>query len=236
MNTYRKTAIIVGILYIVASLAGILSGALGPNLNAQNYIANLAPSESRVITGALLEFLMAIAVAGIAIAIFPVLKKLNERFALGYVVARAVEGLLFTISVISLLTLLTLGRESLVAAAPAAPYFQTLGALLLAVREWGGGVCSAIVFSLGSLMLYYLLYKSKLIPRWLSGWGLIGAALYLASGFLPLFGHGSRSTVYLLMEVPLGIQEMVMAVWLIVKRLNPSAVATLSEKSATNGL
>jgi hypothetical protein len=137
--------------------------------------------------------------------------------------------LLFTISVISLLTLLTLGRQLPLAGGPAAPYFQTVGALLLAVREWGGGVCSAIVFSLGSLMFYYLLYKSKLIPRWLSGWGLIGAALYLLSGFLPLFGHGSRSTIYLLLEAPLGVNEMVLAVLLIAKGFNPSAIASTEQ-------
>ena len=232
MNTYRKTAIIVGVLFIVATVAGILSGVFGPNLNAQNYLADLASNESKVITGALLEFLMAIAVVGIAIAIFPVLKKLNERFALGYVVARAVEGVLFIIGAISLLTLLTLSQE--LATTTDASLFQTLGNLLSAVREWGGGVYSAIVFSLGSLTFYYLLHKSKLIPQWLSGWGLVGATLYLLSGFFPLFGHDSRSTIYLILEAPLGLNEMVLAVWLIVKGFNPSAIASLSVKTELN--
>jgi hypothetical protein len=83
-------------------------------------------------------------------------------------------------------------------------------------------------------MLNYILYRSKLIPRWISGWGLIGATLYLASGFLPLFGHGTRSTIYNLMEAPLGLQEMVLAVWLIVKGFNPSAIASGSAKTDMN--
>jgi hypothetical protein len=231
MNNFRKTAIIVGVLYIIGTLAGLLSAVFGPNLNAQNYLAHLSSNESKVIIGALFEFLMAVAVVGIAIAIFPVLKRLNEGLALGYVIARTVEGLLFIIGVISLLTLLTLGREFLAAGAPAASYFQTSGTLLQAVREWGGGVCSTIVFSLGSLMFYYLLYKSKLIPQWLSGWGLVGATLYLLSGFFPLFGHDSRSTIYLILEAPLGVQEMVLAVWLIVKGFNSSVTASLSVKT-----
>jgi hypothetical protein len=234
MNTYRKTAIIVGVLYIIGTLSGLLSAVFGPNLNAQNYLANLSSNESKVIIGALLEFLMAVAVAGIAIAIFPVLKRLNEGLALGYVVARTVEGLLLTIGVISLLTLLTLGQEFIIAGAPAASYFQTLGTLLQAVREWGGGVCSAIVFSLGSLMFYYLLFKSKLVPHWLAGWGLIGATLYLLSGFFPLFGHDSRSTIYLILEAPLGVNEIVLAVWLIVKGFNSSALASPSAKIEFN--
>jgi hypothetical protein len=126
---------------------------------------------------------------------------------------------------------LTISQEFVKAGAPDASYFQTLGTLLLAVREWGGGVCSTIVFSLSALMLNYILYRSKLIPRWLSGWGFFGAILYLASGFLPLFGYGTNSTIYNLMEGLLFVQEMVLAVWLIVKGFNPSAVATLSAKT-----
>jgi hypothetical protein len=231
VNNFRKIPIIVGVLFLVATVAGLLSEVFGPDLNAQNYIPNLSSNESKVIIGALLEFLMAVAVVGIAIAVFPVLKRLNEGLALGYVIARTVEGLLFTIGVISLLTLLTLGREFLIAANPDASYFQTLGTLLLAVREWGGGVFSTIVFSLGALMFYYLLYKSKLIPQWLSGWGLIGAALYLLSGFFPLLGHDSRSAIYLILEAPLAVNEMVLAVWLIAKGFNPSAIAILPVKT-----
>ena len=102
---------------------------------------------------------------------------------------------------------------------------SNLATLLLAVREFGGGVFATIVFSLGTLILNYILYRSKLVPRWLSVWGLIGATLYLGSGFLPLFGHDPRSTVYLLMEAPLGLWEMFFAVWLIVKGFNPSTIS-----------
>jgi hypothetical protein len=228
MNKFRKIAIIAGVLFIIGSLAGILSEVFGPNLNAQNFLAVLSSNENKVIIQALFELLMGLAVVGIAVAVFPVLKKLNEGMALGYVVARTIEGLLFINGIISLLMLLTLSQEFSAAVNPDAAYFQTLGTLSLAVREWGGGVCSTIVFSLGSLIFYYLLYKSKLIPQWLSGWGLIGAALYLLSGFFPLFGHDSRSTIYLILEMPLAVNEMVLAAWLIFKGFNASAVFELS--------
>ena len=90
----------------------------------------------------------------------------------------------------------------------------------LAVRNWGYGMLAPIVFSLGSMIFYYLLYKSKLIPRWLSGWGLIGSALFLVSAFLPLFDYGPRSTI-VLMHLPGGVNQMVLAVWLIFKGFNP---------------
>ena len=220
----RKTAIIVGVFYIAATVAGILSVIFLPNLDAPDYLAHLSVNENQVIIAALFEFTMALLIAGIAITLYPILKKHNETLALGYVVARIVEGVIFIVGVISLLTLLTLSQEFVVAGVPDASHFQTLGTLLLAVREWGGAVFSTIVFSLSALILNYILYRSRLIPRWLSGWGLVGATLFLASGFLPLIGHDSRSTIFLLMEVPLGLQEMAFAVWLIVKGFNSSAI------------
>ena len=230
MNTYKKSARIVGVLFIIATAAGILSGFFVPGLFGPDDLANvwlLAANENQIRIGALLEFTMAVAVAGIPIWMYPILKKHNESMALGYVGARIIEGVMFTIGVISLLALLTLSKEFVIAGTPDASYFQTLGALLLAVRS-GESVFASFVFSLGSLMFYYLLYKSKLIPRWLSGWGLIGAILFLASAFLPLFGHGMRSTIYLLLNAPGAVEEMVFAVWLIVKGFNSSAIASES--------
>src|SRR4030066_2398203 len=231
MNTNKKTAISVGVFYIGATVTAILSKVFGPNLAAPDYLANLPANENKLIIQALLEFSMAILILGIAIWLYQVLKKQNKTLALGFVVTRTIEAVIFTVSVISLLTLLTISQEFVKAGAPDASYFQTLGTLLLAVREWGGGVCSTIVFSLSALMLNSILYRSKLIPRWISGWGFLGAILYLASGFLPFFGHSSTSTIYTLIEIPLALQEMVFAVWLIVKGFNQQTIAALSAKT-----
>jgi hypothetical protein len=226
MNPNRKSAIIVGVLYIAATAAGIISIAFGPDLNAPDYLANLSANENHVFTGGLFEFTMALLIVGISIYLYPVLKWFNEVLAFGYVIFRTIESVILTVCAISLLILLTLSHEFVRAGIPDSSHFQTLSTLLLAVREWSGGVFSAIVFSLSALILNYILYRSKLIPRWLSVWGLIGATLYLGSGFLPLFGHDPRSTIYLLMEAPLGLWEMFFAVWLIVKGFNPSAIAS----------
>jgi hypothetical protein len=121
-----------------------------------------------------------------------------------------------------------LSQEYVKAGAPDASYFQTLGTLLLEAGDWIDHI-SAIVFSLGALMFYYLLYRSKLIPRWLSVWGLIGAALVLAVGVLGMFGHSA-----MILWLPLAVNEMVLAVWLIVKGFNPSAIASGSAKTDIN--
>jgi hypothetical protein len=86
---------------------------------------------------------------------------------------------------------------------------------------------SVVTFTMGALMYYYALFRSKLIPRWLSGWGLVAAVSSLACILLTIFGQLIPfSTVFILLQLPIGLQEMVLAVWLIAKGFNPSAVAS----------
>lgn len=104
------------------------------------------------------------------------------------------------------------------------PMLQAWGDWLLRAEEIGS--ISTIVFCLGALMFYYVLYRSRLVPRWLSGWGLLAAVPYLAEGLLDMLDLVSPlSTVVTVMDLPLAAQEMVLAVWLIAKGFNPSATA-----------
>jgi len=159
---------------------------------------------------------------------FPILKKHDESLALGYVGARIFEGFFDAVMAIGLLLLLTLSQEFVNAGAPVASYFQTSGALLLAVYDWSN-VLENFPYALGGLIFNYLLYKSKLIPRWLSVWGLIGATLMLATGLLRMF---DPSLIYL--ALPILVQEVVLAAWLIVIGFNSSAIASESVKTAMN--
>lgn len=86
-----------------------------------------------------------------------------------------------------------------------------------------------IFFGLGSLALNYVLYQSKLVPRWLSAWGLIGTVLVFLYGLLGIFGVGiGLNSPFALLAMPIAAQEMVFAVWLIFKGFNPSAIASKS--------
>jgi hypothetical protein len=230
MNTSKTTARIVGILFITAMVTGMLRyGLLDPILDAPDYLINLPENENQVIIGVLSFYILGVALVGIAVVIYPILKMQNETLALGYVAARIVEGVLFIVAILAILTLWTLSQESVKAGAPDASYFQTLGESLLAVRHWAYNVLWPITLSLGGLMFYYLLYQSKLIPRWLSVWGLIGALLFPVA-WLSLFG----STISGPFLLPLVVNEVVLAVWLIVKGFNPSAIASLSAKTDTS--
>jgi hypothetical protein len=234
MNTFRKNAIIAGILLLVCSAATLLSFPFfGPILEGKDYLSKLFASENMVITGALIEFIQAAAAAGIAITLYPILKKYNGALALGAVGFRVVECVFVLIGTLSLLSLLTLSQEFIAAGAPGASSFQASGALFLAVRDWSGNVVSALAFGLGALMYYAILYKSNLIPRWLSGWGVLGIVLGLAATMVGTFTHDfGMNSVHTYLNVPIGLQEMVFAAWLIVKGFNPSAVASLSAKSS----
>jgi len=229
-SPYRGTAIAVGVLLIACSAASILSIVpLGSILDAPVDLAGLAANDNRVIFTALIEFVWAATGAGIAIGLYPVLRKRNRALALGSVAGRVVEGVFVLVGTLSLLALLTLGQESVAAGSAAANSYQAAGDALLAVREWVHGFIALLPFLLGALMYYYLLFKSRLVPRWLSGWGLAAASLSLVAtvyaGFTQDFGFSTVNTV---LNIPIGVQEMVLAVWLIVKGFNPSAVRSIA--------
>jgi hypothetical protein len=233
MNSYRKTAITVGVLFIIATVIGVLGKVvfLDPVLDAPDYLIEIAANENRVILGALLMFFGAIACASIAIWLYPVLKKHHEALALGSVVFRVMESMLYILGVVGLLSLLALSQEYVKAGASSASVYQVSGTVLLAIKEWAGQL-GVIAFTVGALMYYSVLYRSKLVPRLISGWDpsshVAPSALLTISGLLVPF-----STVFVLLQLPIGLQEMVLAVWLIVKGFNPSAVAALSAKMAT---
>ena len=229
MDSNRKTARIVGVLFIIGTVAGILSVVFsGSILDAPDYLIKVSANESQVIIGALFVLIMAFACTGIAIWLYPVIRKHNEALALGSVGFRLIEGVFHLVGVISLLSLLTLSQEYVKAGAPDASYFQTSGTLLLAARDWAG-VLGSFAFILGALMYYYVFYQSKLIPRWLSVWGLIGVPFWVAEILLSMFGFVDPfSTTVILLDLPIAVNEMVLAVWLIVKGFNPSAIASES--------
>lgn len=241
MNTSRKTAIIVGALFIVGTVAGVLSVIFtGPILNSPDYLDKVAANENQLKVGALFVLTMGLALAMVPVMMFPILKKQNEALALGYVVFRGgLETFTYMATVISWLLLIVLCRENAKAGASDIFYFQNLGTFLLEADDQISHILK-IVFPLGSLMFNYILYQSRIIPRWLSGWGLIGITLHFAEGLLTMFGltmfglpAADAETV---MALPIFLQEMVFAVWLIVKGFNPSVIASLSAKTATNEL
>jgi hypothetical protein len=217
VRRHRKTAIIVGLLFIIGDIAGVLSLLVTKGLfDGPDALSKIAASQNQLVLGALLVLVMGFALAMVPVVMFPVFKKYNEVLALGCVVFRgALETFAYMASAGTWLLLLELSREHAEAASVGAPHFQTLSSLLVATQSSTTAWFTSIAFSLGSLMFYYLFYQSRLIPRWLSVWGLAGAVLYLASPLLDMFGHG-----FGILMAPLAVAEIVLAVWLIVRGFN----------------
>jgi hypothetical protein len=238
MKTYRKTAITVGVLYIIGTVTGVLSLLLTqPLLDARASLLTIAAQGNQIRLGALLVFMMGIALAMVPVMMYPILKKQNEVLALGYVVFRGgLETFTYIAGAIFLLLLASFSQVAVQSEAAGAVNVQAMGTVFQQAVE----ICTTmteIVFPLGALMFYAVLYQANLLPRWISGWGLVAAILYEAGGILHLFAlTGQTSTILLILVLPMGVQEMVMAVWLIVKGFNASAFASGSAKTETNEL
>jgi hypothetical protein len=231
MNANRKTAIITGVIFIIATVAGpILATPLTPVLTGTDYLIRVSAHPNQVAGGVLLWIISAFTSAGIAIALYPVLKERNAGLALGSVIFRTLEAAFYMVGVVSLLSLLTLGQQFTTAGAADRASFQAIGNLLVSVRDHAG-LLAVFAFCLGAFMYYYLFLQSRLIPRWLSGFGIVAIILMMVACVLALFS-GNRITSYIPLAAPIAVQEMVLAVWLIVKGFNPSAIASMSAKTA----
>jgi hypothetical protein len=225
-------AIVVGSLFIAATALSLVATSLiapvigtplaGTATGTPLDLATVSSHRNQLIFGALLEVAAAIAVMLIPAMLFSILKRYQEGIALGYFGFRILEAGTLIFGAVSALLLVTLGQEYAHAGGAAVSEYQTLGAILLGARGWAFPL-NPLVFGLGALLLYALLYHANLIPRWLSAWGLLGAVLVFVVGVVGMFGN-----LWLALAIPIGVQEMVMALWLIVKGFNPAALAARS--------
>jgi hypothetical protein len=217
MSADRKAAIWIGVLYIIGTAALVLSlvlslVAMGGLLTGPAYLAQVAAQPNQVAIGAALVLLAGFALAMVPVVFWPVGKRYNETLAMGYVVFRgAVETVIYVVGALGWLLLIPLSTQP--DAAPLAGFVRTADPV---IWEQVG----VIPFALAALMFSVLLYQSRLVPRWLSAWGLIGAVLYIVPALGSMFGLSLG-----VLMAPLAVQEMVMAVWLIAKGFNPAAIA-----------
>ncbi len=216
MSADRKAAIWVGVLYIIGTVGMVLSTVVtNAVLSGPAYLAQVAAEPNRVALGALLLLLAGLALALVPVVFWPIGKRYNETLAVGYVVFRgALETIFYIVTALGWLLLIALSKEA--DAGPLANFVRTTETVI-----WDQVI--AIPFVLGALMFYFMLYQSRLVPRWLSTWGLVGAALYIVPPLGSMFGFSLG-----VLMAPLALQEMVMAVWLIAKGFNPSAIAAQS--------
>lgn len=211
MKTYRKTATLVGSAYLFSNITFILGTIVMVEaiLGSPDYLSLISANRAQVVLGVLLSFANGLAYVGIATLLFPILKSHFENLALAYVGFRVVEFITQILADISPLTLLTLAGNQTGAA-------QELGALLLAGRFWAFQMLN-LIFSFSALFLYYMLFRTRLIPGLISIWGLIAAALVLSNTVLGWFNPTLGEMFGMITGLPMLLNEIFLGIWLITR-------------------
>jgi hypothetical protein len=221
-TTERRTARIVGTLFLVAMVTSIVGGGLIESvLKAPEYVRDAHENGTVLALGAVLELITAVSVVGIAVMMFPILARYSENLARAYVSYRVLEAAVVAVAVITPLTIVTLSQNLSAGGSSDPSTLQPLGAALVELRGRMTGLLVPVFFSLGAVILYWVLYQSRLVPRFISVWGLIGVALLIAYNLLETFG--AAITGGLVLGLPIILNEVFLAVWLIVRgfRLDP---------------
>jgi len=231
MNTYRKNAVMTGVLYFMGTVFGILCYVVGgevlSSISTGNILGLVAANSSRLTGSAFFTLMMAISLVAMTIFLYPVIRKDSEELAMGMVLFRgALEGTWYFMSTLGFLTLVALGNEYIATGANSAA-LQSMGNVLNQFQDSLAAI-GPIFFLIGATCIYLSFYRTRLIPRWLTVWGFIGVVCSLASALLSFFHVDTGYGLYL--EMVLAPQEIVMAVWLIVKGFNSSAIAALFAK------
>jgi len=219
----RKTAIITGILFLAGYLGVFLGSAIyAPILDAPEYLGKIFPNKNQVIWGMLIELINDAAVIGIPVMLYPIFKKYSERLALGYLAFRIVESLVLIFSKTSLLSLIPLSQEYLTAGSPLNSYFDSIGTVALSARDWASQI-QVVFFSISALIFYYVMFQTKILPRWLSVWGFFAVASLIAANVLPIPDLTEGFNPTQLLFLPIFLSEILIAIWMIFKGFNPAA-------------
>jgi hypothetical protein len=234
VTSARRISITTGSLFIVATIAAVAAPEVAPALTGSDYLTEVAHHPHRLAAAALLYLIAAGTSAGIAIALYPLLKRINTALALGSVVFRTIEAVFYTAAVVSLMSVLPLSRQLTTAPTDNSASIHIIADTLLNARDQST-LAGVLAFSTSALMYYSVFYRSRLVPRWLSGWGLAGALLMMTACLLALFNN-DPVTGYAFLILPIAVQEMVLAVWLLVKGFTPLAPTSMASSASSTTL
>jgi hypothetical protein len=237
MKTYRMNSLMAGGLYVLGTVFGVLSAVTGGQILSSGItdqalagmdLLSLAAADASRLTGAaLFILLMGISLSSMTVFLFPLFRKDSEELALGMLLFRgAIEGVYYFILALVVLTMASLGTEYIATGSNSAA-LQSFGHVLLEFQGFTGHT-GTFLFLVGAICLYISFYRTRLIPRWLSVWGLIGAVPFMANAALHIL-HVDTGGIGLYIEMPLAIQEIVMGLWLVVAGFNKDAVKKLDE-------
>ncbi len=225
----KMSSRIVGVLFIVAAVASVIGLLLyDPILNGADYLIRGSEHANKVKLGAIFELITVVTVIGTATTMFPILRKYNETIALWHLCFRFLEAIAITVGIISVLSLLTLSQEFASAGALDTASYQASGTLLKAVHDWTAWLGPSFLLGINTMMYSYIFYKSKLVHRFIPILGMTGAALIFLQALLVMFGVIEQFSGWgAITALPVAANEITLAVYLLVKGFNKSALASL---------
>ena len=223
MTRARRTAIIAGACYLVTHVTSIAALVLyAPVLSRPGYLSGPGAG-TRVLVGGWLEVVLVLAIVGTAVALYPVVRRHNHGLAIGYVGLRTLEAGTIVIGIVCLLAVVTLHREAATAGTDAAS-LTTVGRGLVAVHNWTFLLGPNFVCAADTLVLAWLMWRSRLIPRFIAGLGLVGGPLLFVSATAILFGAFQQvSLPGAVAPLPVFAWELGLAFFLILKGFRTTA-------------
>jgi hypothetical protein len=217
MLSDRRAARLAGSFFLVAMAASIAGGGIVDSIvNADADLATMDARGTLIVAGVLLEMVNCAAVVGIAAVLYPVLRRFGPASAIGYVAFRAIEAGLLAVAAVIPLALVGLSHDPPEAVAAATSSLGGLAPVLLSMREQFFGLGFVVFFCLGAALLYTVLYRSGLVPRFISVWGLIGVATVFVWNLLAALGVDS-GVAGAILAVPIIANEIFLGAWLIAK-------------------
>ncbi|MQS16285.1 DUF4386 domain-containing protein [Streptomyces kaniharaensis] len=213
MTSTRRTAAAAGVLFLITHVTSVPALILyGPVLNDASFITGSGP-DTQVLLGAFLEVVLALAIVGTSVALFPVVKRTNEAVALGYVGLRTLEAGVIAVGIVPLLSVVTM-RHGHAAQPGAVP----LGEAMVALHNWTFLVGPSLACGTNTVLLASLLHRSRLVPRFIPVLGLIGGPLVFASGAAQMFGLIQQISVWAaLAAIPVFAWEICLALFMLIK-------------------
>ena len=234
MDSMRKTALVAGLLYLITFISIPTLALYAPVKTDPDFIIS-AGATTPLLVGGFLETIVALAGIGTALALFSVVKRQHEGFALGFVTTRVFEAGVIAVGVMSILSVVTLQQPG--ATGAEATSLVTLGGGLVASYNWSFLLGQSLMPALNALMIGTVLYRSGLVPRAIPALGLIGAPLLITGTIATLFGVVEQySTVPVLAAVPIGVWELSLGLWLTFKGFKASAPLMIAAADGTGTL
>ena len=213
--------IIIGVLYIVAAVSAVIAVIFyQPVLSDQWYMAVENGFETKILIGVLNDLLLVVSAVGTAVMLFPYIRKWNEHLALGYLCFRFMEAVFIAIGLVSILGLLSLSMHYETGTLTNETV-QAAGFLLQSFHRWTFMLGPNLMLGINTFLYSYLLLRTGLVPKPLAIFGMVTAVFVFGAGLLDMFGIIEPvSTAKGILALPVGVYEMSLAVWLMVKGFN----------------